>query len=180
MAISNVMTRFLLSAGSAMKQVKAQEGIKKQMEGKAGVLKAEIMQDSSKGGDTAKKQEELEATEKKAADIGNMQMQTLSEMNESGKAASKADAAEQERNKKLEEKQEEKIREKRAERKEQQEEFQQKIAGSTVSVDGAEVNVLKAPDQESGEIHLDELVMPASAAEVNTVQTGQVTVDVKA
>ena len=47
-------------------------------------------------------------------------------------------------------------------------------------MDGAEVNVLKAPNQESGEIHLDELIMPASAAEVNTVQTGQVTVDVKA
>ena len=45
MAISNVMTRSLLSASSAMKQVRAQEGIKKQMEGKAGVLKAEIKQD---------------------------------------------------------------------------------------------------------------------------------------
>ena len=49
MAISNVMTRSLLSASSAMKQVRAQEGIKKQMEGKAAVLKAEIKQDSGRG-----------------------------------------------------------------------------------------------------------------------------------
>ena len=60
MALSNVMTRSLISASSSMKQVKAQHAIKSQMEGKAGVLEAEIKQDSCRGGDVTKKKEELE------------------------------------------------------------------------------------------------------------------------
>ncbi len=47
MALSNVMTRSLVSASSSMKQVKAQHAIKSQMEGKAGVLEAEIKLDSA-------------------------------------------------------------------------------------------------------------------------------------
>ena len=57
MALSNVMTRSLISASSSMKQVKAQHAIKSQMEGKAGVLEAEIKQDSGRGGDVTKKKE---------------------------------------------------------------------------------------------------------------------------
>ena len=133
MAISNVMTKSLLSASSAMKQVRAQEGIKKQMEGKAGVLKAEIKQDSGRGGDTAKKEEELAVMEKKATDIGNMQMNQLSEMNKNMNEASKADAEEQKRAEKLEE-------------------LQERKAESTVSVDGAEVAVISSPDAKNGEV----------------------------
>lgn len=175
MAISNVMTKSLLSASSAMKQVRAQEGIKKQMEGKAGVLKAEIKQDSGRGGDTAKKEEELAAVEKKATDIGNMQMNQLSEMNKNMDQASKADAEEQKRAEKLEEQRDKK----RAEKREQLGELQEKIAESTVSVDGAEVAVISSPDAKSGEVHLDEVIAPTSAAEVKTASTGSVTVDVK-
>ena len=175
MAISNVMTRSLLSASSAMKQVRAQEGIKKQMEGKAGVLKAEIKQDSGRGGDTAKKEEELAVMEKKATDIGNMQMNQLSEMNKNMDQASKADAEEQKRAEKLEEQRDKK----RAEKREQLGELQEKIAESTVSVDGAEVAVISSPDAKSGEVHLDEVIAPTSAAEVKTASTGSVTVDVK-
>lgn len=169
MAISNVMTKSLVSASSAMKQIKAQQGIKKQMEGKAGVLKAEIKQDSGRGGDTAKKEEELAAVEKKATDIGNMQMNQMAEMNKNMNEASKADAEE------LEEQREKK----RAERKEHLEELQEKIAESTVSVDGAEVAVISSPDAKSGEVHLNEVIAPTSAAEVKTASTGSVTVDVK-
>ena len=175
MAISNVMTKSLLSASSAMKQVRAQEGIKKQMEGKAGVLKAEIKQDSGRGGDTDKKEEELAVMEKKATDIGNMQMNQLSEMNKNMNEASKADAEEQKRAEKLEEQR----KEKRAERREQLEELQERKAESTVSVDGAEVAVIASPDAKSGEVHLDEVIAPTSAAEVKTASTGSVTVDVK-
>ena len=175
MAISNVMTRSLLSASSAMKQVRAQEGIKKQMEGKAGVLKAEIKQDSGRGGDTAKKEEELAVMEKKATDIGNMQMNQLSEMNKNMNEASKADAEEQKRAERLEEQR----KEKRAERREQLEELQERKAESTVSVDGAEVAVIASPDAKSGEVHLDEVIAPTSAAEVKTASAGSVTVDMK-
>ena len=175
MAISNVMTNSLVSASSAMKQIKAQQGLKKQMEGKAGVLKAEIKQDSGRGGDTAKKEEELAVVEKKVTDIGTMQMNQISEMNKNLNEASKADAEEQKRAEKLEEKR----KEKRAERREQLEELQEKIAESTVSVDGAEVAVISSPDAKSGEVHLDEVIAPTSAAEVKTASTGSVTVDVK-
>ena len=175
MAISNVMTKSLVSASSAMKQIKAQQGIKKQMEGKAGVLKAEIKQDSGRSGDTAKKEEELAAVEKKATDIGNMQMNQMAEMNKNMNEASKADAEEQKRAEKLEEQREKK----RAERKEHLEELSEKIAESTVSVDGAEVAVISSPDAKSGEVHLDEVIAPTSAAEVKTASTGSVTVDVK-
>ena len=176
MAISNVMTKSLLSTSSAMKQVRAQEGIKKQMEGKAGVLKAEIKQDSGRGGDTAKKEEELAVMEKKATDIGNMQMNQLSEMNKNMNEASKADAEEQKRAERLEEQR----KEKRAERREQLEELQEKIVESTVSVDGAEVAVISSPDAKSGEVHLDEVIAPTSAAEVKAASAGSVTVDIKA
>ena len=56
MALSNVMTRSLISAGSSMKQVKAQHAIKSQMDGKAGVLEAEIKLDSGRGGDVSKRE----------------------------------------------------------------------------------------------------------------------------
>lgn len=175
MAISNVMTKSLVSASSAMKQIKAQQGIKKQMEGKAGVLKAEIKQDSGRGGDTAKKEEELATVEKKATDIGNMQMDQMAEMNKSMNEASKADAEEQKRTEKLEEQREKK----RAERKEHFEELKEKIAESTVSVDGAEVAVISSPDAKKGEIHLDEVIAPTSASEVKAAISGAVNVDVK-
>ncbi len=175
MAISNVMTKSLVSANSAMKQIKAQQGIKKQMEGKAGVLKAEIKQDSGRGGDTSKKEEELSAVEKKATDSGNMQMDQMAELNKNMNEASKADAEEQRRAEKLEERRERK----RAERREQFEELQEKIAESTVSVDGAEVTVVSAPDTKTGEVHLDEVIAPTSAAEVKTSSAGSATVDVK-
>ena len=175
MAISNVMTNSIVSASSAMKQIKAQQGIKKQMEGKAGVLMAEIKQDSGRGGDTAKKEEELAVMEKKVTDIGTMQMNQISEMNKNLNEASKADAEEQKRAEKLEEKR----KEKRAERREQLEELQERKAESTVSVDGAEVAVIASPDAKNGEVHLDEVIAPTSAAEVKMAGTSSVTVDVK-
>ena len=175
MAISNVMTNSIVSASSAMKQIKAQQGIKKQMEGKAGVLKAEIKQDSGRGGDTAKKEEELAVMEKKVTDIGTMQMNQISEMNKNLNEASKADAEEQKRAEKLEEKR----KEKRAERREQLEELQEKIAESTVSINGAEVTVLASPDTKNGEAHIDESIAPTSAAEVKAASIGSVTVDMK-
>ena len=104
-----------------------------------------------------------------------MQMNQLSEMNNNMKEASKADAEEQKRAERLEEQR----KEKRAERREQLEELQEKIAESTVSVDGAEVAVISSPDAKSGEVHLDEVIAPTSAAEVKTASAGSITVDMK-
>ena len=59
------------------------------------------------------------------------------------------------------------------------EELQEKIAESTVSVDGAEVAVISSPDAKSGEVHLDEVIAPTSADEVKTASTGSLTVDIK-
>lgn len=49
----------LISADASMKQVNSVQAVKTDMEGKAGVLEIEIKLDSSRGGSTAKKAEEL-------------------------------------------------------------------------------------------------------------------------
>ncbi|WP_051656707.1 hypothetical protein [Butyrivibrio sp. AE3004] len=57
MALTNVMTQSLISASTSMKQIQLQQGVKKQMDGKAGVLDAEIKRDEASGADTTKKKE---------------------------------------------------------------------------------------------------------------------------
>lgn len=79
----------MLSADSSLKQAKVQGSVANQMEGRAGVLKAEIKQDKGKG--TEAKEEELAVVEKKAADAAAAHMNSLSDAN---KAAGKAAEAE--------------------------------------------------------------------------------------
>ena len=102
MALSNIMTRSLLSASSSMKQVKAQHAIKSQMEGKAGVLEAEIKQDSNTGGNATKKKEELAHFQQKVSELGKQEMSQLSELNSNMNEAAKADAEEQKQNERIE------------------------------------------------------------------------------
>ena len=45
MSVSNVMSSSLISAANSMKVARMQNGIKKQMEDRAGVLEAEIKQE---------------------------------------------------------------------------------------------------------------------------------------
>ncbi len=66
----------IISADASMDQVKVQGAVKSQMEGKAGVLKAEIKQDAGRG-DVEKKKEELAAVEAKAQDIEASQMSAI-------------------------------------------------------------------------------------------------------
>ena len=73
-----------------MDQVKVQGAIKSQMEGKAGVLKAEIKQDAGRG-DVEKKKEELAAVEAKAQDIEASQMSAISGINKKLEEAAKED-----------------------------------------------------------------------------------------
>lgn len=96
MAISNAMSTSLISASSSMKMVRTQQGAKKQMDGKAGVLEAEINLDGGRGGDTKKKEAELLGVQEKANKIESSQMNSISEMNENMKRAAKEDQKEQE------------------------------------------------------------------------------------
>lgn len=82
MAISNVMTKSMLSAGSSMKMAKLQQGARKQAQGKANVLKAEIKQSGGSGKDVERKQKEVEAMEDKAAKLESQQISSLSDLNE--------------------------------------------------------------------------------------------------
>ena len=88
MAISDVMSKSLISASSSIKAARMQNGIKKQMEDRAGVLEAEIRQEK---GNAPEKQKELEKIEKKASRVETMTMDTLSGMNTDLMKAAKED-----------------------------------------------------------------------------------------
>ena len=114
MAITNIMTQSLISANTSMQIARVQHGAKKEMDGHAGVLDAEIKQDEARGGDVKKKKEELEETKKKASELEASTMNTLTSTNEELKKAAKEDQ-EARRTEKAEEK---KKAEKAAEKKE--------------------------------------------------------------
>ncbi len=88
MAISNVMSNSLISANCSIKAARMQNGIKKQMEDRGGVLESEIKQEK---GNAPEKQKELEKIEKKAAKVENMTIDTLSEANTDLMKAAKED-----------------------------------------------------------------------------------------
>lgn len=116
MAISDVMSKSLISASSSIKAARMQNGIKKQMEDRAGVLEAEIRQEK---GNAPEKQKELEKTEKKASKVENMTLDTLSAINSDLKKTAKEDLEEARAEKRAEKKKAEKSAEqKRAEKEE--------------------------------------------------------------
>ena len=118
MAISDVMSKSLISASSSIKAARMQNGIKKQMEDRAGVLEAEIKQEK---GNAPEKQKELEKTEKKASRVENMTMDTLSGMNTDLMKAAKEDKEKARAEKTAEKKKAERIAEqKRVGKKEQE------------------------------------------------------------
>ena len=122
MAISNVMSKSLISASSSIKAARMQNGIKKQMEDRAGVLEAEIKQEK---GNAPEKQKELEKTEKKAAKVENMTMDTLSEANTDLIKAAKEDQEKARSEKRAEKKKAERIaKQKRADKKELEEKLE--------------------------------------------------------
>ena len=91
MALSSIMTGALLSANTSRQIAHVQHATKKQMDGHAGVLDAEIKLDGARGGDTKKKQEELEETKKKASALEETTINTLTAASEDLKKASKED-----------------------------------------------------------------------------------------
>ena len=83
--------RAMISADSAMAQAKVQGSVATKMEGRAGVLEAEIKLDQARGGDAEKKKEELAEVQQKAVQAESAQMNTLADANKELEAAAKAD-----------------------------------------------------------------------------------------
>ena len=81
----------LVSADGSMKQAKVQGSVAKRMEGKAGVLEAEIKLDAGRGGSTEAKEKELAKVESKAANATKSQMNTLSGANKELEKAAKGE-----------------------------------------------------------------------------------------
>ena len=129
MALSSIMTGALLSANTARQIAHVQHATKKQMDGHAGVLDAEIKLDSARGGDATKKKEELEETKKKAAELAETTINTLTTANEDLQKASKEDLEAQKRAEKAAEKKKaEKAAEKKKAEKKAAEERSEKAA----------------------------------------------------
>ena len=131
MALSSIMTGALLSANASRQIAHVQYATKKQMDGHAGVLDAEIKLDSGRGGDVTKKKEELEETQKKAAELTEATVNTLSTANEDLKKAAKEDQEAQRAEKAAEKKKSEKAAEKKKAEKEAAEERIEKAKVST-------------------------------------------------
>ena len=91
MALSSIMTGALLSANTSRQIAHVQSAVKSRMDGRAGVLDSEIKLDSSRGGDTKKKQEELDELQKKASELAETTINTLTTANEDLKKAAKED-----------------------------------------------------------------------------------------
>ncbi len=96
----------MISADGAMKQAKVQGSVAGSMEGRAGVLKAEISLDSARNGDTSAKEAQLADVEKKAEEATASQMSTLAEAGETLADANKA--AEKEETEETDDKKEQK------------------------------------------------------------------------
>ena len=131
MALSSIMTQSLLAANTSRQIAHVQHAAKNQMDGHAGVLDAEIKLDGARGGDTKKKQEELEETKKKASALEETTINTLTAANEDLKKAAKEDQEAQRAEKAAEKKKAEKAAEKKKAEKEAAEERIDKAKVST-------------------------------------------------
>lgn len=88
-SMSSASMQAIISADTSLKQAQVQKSVSTRMEGRAGVLKAEIKQD--KGKNTEAKEAELAQVEQKAADATQSQMETLGEANNAIKEAATAE-----------------------------------------------------------------------------------------
>lgn len=95
--MSTASMQAIISADSSMKQVKVQGAAKREMEGRADVLKAEIKLDSGRGGNVDKKMEELAEVESRAQNIESSQMKDIADINKELEEASKTDRASDEK-----------------------------------------------------------------------------------
>lgn len=91
--ISQANMTAMISADTSLKMADVRGSVATRMEGKAGVLEAEIKLDAARGGDVRKKQEELAEVEKKAGEATASQMTSLADANKTMKEAAKSDQA---------------------------------------------------------------------------------------
>lgn len=71
----------VMGVEAAMDQVNVKQSVKKDLEGKTGVLKAEIELDTARGGSAAAKKDQLAETENKINDINSDMMSDISDIN---------------------------------------------------------------------------------------------------
>ncbi len=90
---ANTMTA-MISADKSVKQANMQGSVAAKMEGKAGVLEAEIKLDGARGGDTSSKQAELADVEAAAQKAEASQLSTLAEAGETLQDAAKNEKSE--------------------------------------------------------------------------------------
>ena len=89
--LSTSSMQAMMSADSSVKQAKVQGSVATRMEGRAGVLKAEIKQDGATGGNTQAKEAELAEVEQKAMEATAAQANTLAKANKTMEEAAKAE-----------------------------------------------------------------------------------------
>ena len=183
MALSSIMTGALLSANTSRQMARVQSAVKSRMDGHAGVLDSEIKLDSARGGDTKKKQEELDELQKKASELAETTINTLTTANEDLKKAAKEDQEVQRAEKAAEKKKAEKAAEKKKAEKEAAEERIKKAAetSATETTEATEgVRVVATGGTRGEHVSID---MVSEGVTVNTgnvsVTTGN-NVDVKA
>ena len=89
--LSQASMQAIISADSAMTQVQNQGRVVTKMEGRAGVLEAEIKLDSARGNSVEAKQEELAEVQQKASGAQSSQMNVLANANKELEEAAKAE-----------------------------------------------------------------------------------------
>lgn len=92
--LSGASMKAMISADASMKQAQVSGSVATQMNGRAGVLEAEIKQDAGRGASVEKKKEELANVQKKAQEAVSSQMSELASANKKIEEAQEADEAE--------------------------------------------------------------------------------------
>ena len=84
----------IISAGSALTQMKVQSGVMTKMEGRFGVLQSEIKLDSSRGVNVDAKKEKLAEVQQKITQIEASQTRILDDINKEFESANKEEQTE--------------------------------------------------------------------------------------
>ena len=92
--LSQASMTAIISADAAMSQAQVQGSVATRMEGRAGMLEAEIKLDSANGGNVKAKQEELAKVQQKAVAVEASQTNILASVSKDIKEAAKADKIE--------------------------------------------------------------------------------------
>lgn len=89
--LSQANMQAMISADSSVKQAKVQESVAAQMEGRAGVLESEIKMDKNRGAVTEKKEAELANMQAKTEAAASAQLSTLADADKAMEEAAKAE-----------------------------------------------------------------------------------------